>query len=113
MNASWVGSREQIGAGSLAREWYVDADQRGSRAALPDMRDAILPQSVSRHSLTARQWTPECNQVSARLLSDFKEETLMRRQEIAFAKACLVGAVAAVFGCASFAVHAQDLKKYE
>jgi glucose/arabinose dehydrogenase len=35
------------------------------------------------------------------------------RQETAFAKACLVGAVAAVFGCGSLAVQAQELKKYD
>jgi hypothetical protein len=35
----------------------------------------------------------------------------MRRQEAV--RACLVGAVAAVFGCGSLAVQAQDLKKYE
>ncbi|MBI2734974.1 MAG: PQQ-dependent sugar dehydrogenase [Rhodospirillales bacterium] len=37
----------------------------------------------------------------------------MRRQETALAKACLTGAIAAVFGCASIAVQAQDLKKYD
>ncbi len=37
----------------------------------------------------------------------------MRRQETALAKACLTGVVAAVFGCASMAVQAQDLKKYD
>lgn len=37
----------------------------------------------------------------------------MRRQETALAKACLTGAIAAVFGCASMAVQAQDLKKYD
>jgi len=37
----------------------------------------------------------------------------MRRQETALAKACLAGAVAAVFGCASMAVQAQELKKYD
>lgn len=37
----------------------------------------------------------------------------MRRQETALAKACLTGAVVAVFGCASMAVQAQDLKKYD
>jgi glucose/arabinose dehydrogenase len=37
----------------------------------------------------------------------------MRRQETALAKACLTGAIAAVFGCVSMAVQAQDLKKYD
>ena len=36
----------------------------------------------------------------------------MRRQETALANACLAGVIAAVFGCASMAVQAQDLKKY-
>ncbi|MGH8431982.1 MAG: PQQ-dependent sugar dehydrogenase [Solimonas sp.] len=38
----------------------------------------------------------------------------MRRQETALAKVCLVGAVAAVFGCGSLTAHAQGvLKKYD
>ena len=37
----------------------------------------------------------------------------MRRQEAALAKACLTGAIAAVFGCTSMAAQAQDLKKYD
>jgi glucose/arabinose dehydrogenase len=37
----------------------------------------------------------------------------MRRQETALAKACLAGVIAAVFGCASMAVQAQELKKYD
>ena len=37
----------------------------------------------------------------------------MRRQETALANACLAGVIAAVFGCASMAVQAQDLKKYD
>ena len=36
----------------------------------------------------------------------------MRRQETALAKVCLVGAVAALFGCGSLAAQAQELKKY-
>ena len=37
----------------------------------------------------------------------------MRRQETALAKACLAGVIAAMFGCASMTVQAQDLKKYD
>jgi glucose/arabinose dehydrogenase len=37
----------------------------------------------------------------------------MRRQETAPANACLAGVIAAVFGCASMTVQAQDLKKYD
>ena len=37
----------------------------------------------------------------------------MRRQETALANACLAGVIAAVFGCASMTVQAQDLKKYD
>jgi hypothetical protein len=37
----------------------------------------------------------------------------MRRQETVLAKVCLVGAIAAFFGCGSLSVQAQDLKKYE
>ena len=37
----------------------------------------------------------------------------MRRQETALAKACLAGVIAAVFGCVSMTVQAQDLKKYD
>ena len=37
----------------------------------------------------------------------------MRRQETALAKACLAGVIAAVFGCISMTVQAQDLKKYD
>ena len=36
----------------------------------------------------------------------------MRRQETALANACLAGVIAAVFGCGSMTVQAQDLKKY-
>ena len=37
----------------------------------------------------------------------------MRRQETALANACLAGVIAAVFGCVSMTVQAQDLKKYD
>ena len=37
----------------------------------------------------------------------------MRRQETAVANACLAGVIAAVFGCVSMTVQAQDLKKYD
>ena len=37
----------------------------------------------------------------------------MRRQEAALAKVCLVGAIAAAFGCGSLTVQAQELKKYD
>ena len=37
----------------------------------------------------------------------------MRRQETALANACLAGVIAAMFGCVSMTVQAQDLKKYD
>src|ERR1700694_1948590 len=37
----------------------------------------------------------------------------MRRQQTVSGKACLLAAVAAVFGFGSFAVQAQELKKYD
>ncbi|SEO07471.1 Glucose/arabinose dehydrogenase, beta-propeller fold [Rhodospirillales bacterium URHD0017] len=37
----------------------------------------------------------------------------MRRQETALANACLAGVIAAIFGCVSMTVQAQDLKKYD
>jgi glucose/arabinose dehydrogenase len=37
----------------------------------------------------------------------------MRRQDAASAKLCLVGAIAAVIGCGSLTVQAQELKKYD